>query len=376
MRKMLFETMLSGHRMEYIHHIYMGMIEHPSDEYVIVVPKEFEEKKGLYDWPKVDNICFKFIEEENASANDDNGLLKESFSKTKLLRKYVLQEQPESVFLISLMAYIPFLPLLIPKSVNVSGILYKIYLYRWSKSSWKTKIGDVLKFLLISGRNCIKTVFVLNDAPSAQVFNKLYHTKKFRYITDPYNVLHYKPINLRDELAIPKNNNVFLHFGGLSRRKGTLVILEAIKLMNEEVRKTCTFIFAGRVYSPIHDEFYSHIKELTTNCNIIVFDEFVSNERLADLCVTCDFILAPYSNTIQSSGVLGHAANYERPVIGPANGLVGKLIRRNQLGIAMKDINSVELARVMSEVKPHKLQSSYKSTITVRSFIDTIFDSF
>ncbi len=102
MKKMLFETSLIGHRLEYIHHIYMGMCSHPDDEYVIVVPKDFEEKRGLYEWPKTDNIRFVLMDKSETGAGM-GGVLKASFSLAKLLKKYIKQENAEAVFLPVLM---------------------------------------------------------------------------------------------------------------------------------------------------------------------------------------------------------------------------------------------------------------------------------
>lgn len=41
----------------------------------------------------------------------------------------------------------------------------------------------------------------------------------------------------------------------------------------------------------------------------------------------------PYHLTSLSSGVFGYAAVFNKPVIGPDNGLIGKLIQKYELGI-------------------------------------------
>lgn len=374
---MLFETNLNGHRMEYIHHIYMGMVAHPQTDYVIVVPEEFKKKKELYDWPKANNIRFEFIKEnERIYGDEEKDILKGAFLKTRLLKKYVIKECAESVFLISLMSFLPFLPFMVPKNVNVSGILYKVYLYRWKGASLSSRMIDVLRYLIIRGHNCLTTVYILNDAPSARLINRIFKTNKFRFVTDPYYEISYTPKDIRKDLLIPLNNKVFLHFGGLNRRKGTLLILEAIKHLDKEQKKRNSFIFAGRVYDPIHDEFYEMVEELRSDCNIIVIDQFVSNEQLADLCVTTDFILTPYSVTTQSSGVLGYAAFYGKPVIGPSQGLVGKLIKRYHLGVAMDRITSSTLATTIAQFEPYILDSQYKNLIKVETFVNTVFEQF
>ena len=376
MKKLLFETNLKGHRMEYIHHLYLGMMEHQEHNYVIVVPQEFEQRKEMYEWPVVNNIRVVFLPKKSESKDvDDSSLLRESWRKTKLLRYYVKKEKADGVFLISLMEFIPFLPILIPKRVRVSGIIYKIYLYRWKNSSWKSRMGDVFKYLVLSGRNCINAALILNDAPAARRYNSLYHTDKFHFITDPYNAIDYSPKNVRAELGVSDDDKVFLHFGGLNRRKGTLEILKSLSLMDEKQKNLAVFIFAGKIYQPIYDEFYHLLNEVKDSTNIIVLDKFVDNEQLADLIFSSDFILAPYSGTIQSSGVLGHAAYWGKPVIGPSQGLVGKLIKRHNLGVTLPEITPNALADVMSGLEKYELKSHYNDEIKINNFLKAVVES-
>lgn len=363
--------------MEYIHHIYMGMVDRANEEFIIVVPQEFEEKRSLYKWPKADNIRFELINNKKSSNEDtEGGIIRRALRLSRLLHKYVRMEKTDSVFLISFMDYLPFLPFFISSNVKVSGIIYKIYLYRWKRSSWKIKLGDVLKYVLISKSKNISTAFILNDAPAARRFNTLYKTGKFHFITDPYNAVDYTPKSIRNILKIDIESKVFLHFGGLNRRKGTLEILKAVKLLDDKQKRLYTFIFAGKVYKPIYQEYYALVRELQPSSNIIVIDSFVSNEQLADLCVTSDFILAPYSGTIQSSGVLGHAAYWGKPVIGPSQGLVGKLIKRHNLGVALSEITPETLADVMYSIEKYELNSSYKEEIAIKNFLKAIFEKF
>ena len=373
---MLFETNLNGHRMEYIHHIYMGMMEYADDEFVIVVPKEFEEKKKLYEWPNAEHIKFSFIKEEIKCNEENTGLIKQSFYLTKILKKYVKQEKVDNVFLISLVGYIVALPFLISPKTKVIGILYNIYLYIWDSISWKQRFENVLKFIVMRMTPCLKTVFILNDNNAASKFNKLYFTHKFKYITDPYNELKYHPRNIRNELNITPEERVYLHFGGLSKRKGTLDILNAIGLLPSEYYKKCTFIIAGKIYGDLKEEFNRIKKNLPIDTQLLVYDEFCSNEFLADLCISSDFILAPYHITNCSSGLLAYAAYYGTPVIGPNSGLIGNLIKEYKLGITLTNTTPECIVKKIIEVDPYRIETGYKEIIKVNNFIDYIFRYF
>ena len=58
------------------------------------------------------------------------------------------------------------------------------------------------------------------------------------------------------------------------------------------------------------------------------------------MCSTRNYLLIPYKNICQSSGVLSYAASFKVPVIAPGLGLLGKLIKRNRLGYLLKDGSS------------------------------------
>lgn len=368
---MLFETTLSGHRMEYIHHLYMGMVEHPEDDFVIVVPKEFEQKKGLYQWPEAANVRFVYMTE---TVQDEGGIgIAESFHETRILRKYVKQEKAESVFLISMVRFLLALPFLIPGKVKVSGIIYNIYLYTWKESSWIRRIQDIVKHLVMRFTPCLKTVFVLNDEEAVARLNQLYQTKKFRFVPDPYQAPDYQPRNIKKELGVGEGDLLFLHFGGMARRKGTLEILQAITLLPPERRKHCVFVFAGRVTREIKEEFFGLKASLPADARVLVYDQFCTNEFLADLCLSCDVILVPYRETNCSSGLLGHAAYYGTPVIGPSDGLIGTLIRRYRLGKTLDAVTAESIAQAIGEEVPFRIESEYKEKVNRQSFIDAVF---
>lgn len=376
MKTLLFETNLNGHRIEYIHHIYIGMLERQNDDFVIILPEDFNNKKNNFHWPVADNILIQVFSQDELYAGVNKGLLRSAYFQAKLLQKYVNIVKPDKIFLSGgLTGFMPFLVFMIPSSIKVSGIIYKIYLYTWRTSSFFSRLKDVLLFKLFSGKNCIKSILVLNDNSAAIKLNQLYKTDKYKFISDPYNIINYKPNSIRKLLKVSETNEVFLHFGGLTRRKGTLNILKAINLLSLDRIHNTTFIFAGKVYADIKDEFYYLVKELKPKANIIVFDEFCSNELLADLCMSSDYLLMPYSDTAQSSGLLGHASYFGIPVIGPADGLIGKLIKKNHLGVVLEDVSPQAIAKSIETIKPYRLNSKYVEQLQIESFVDTVFES-
>ena len=48
MKYMIFETCLTGHRLEYIHHIYMGAVDRKDEYYSFILPEQFQDIKKYY----------------------------------------------------------------------------------------------------------------------------------------------------------------------------------------------------------------------------------------------------------------------------------------------------------------------------------------
>ena len=52
--------------------------------------------------------------------------------------------------------------------------------------------------------------------------------------------------SIREKLGIQDSGYVYLHFGGLTERKGTLEILKAIMITDEKTLSNKSFVFAGK----------------------------------------------------------------------------------------------------------------------------------
>jgi glycosyltransferase involved in cell wall biosynthesis len=203
---------------------------------------------------------------------------------------------------------------------------------------------DALTLLSIIPVRKYRHIFLLNDPVAATYLNNKFATSKFRYLPDPFLPLaeHKKNgANIKETLGISDETKVFLHFGSMSYRKGTLNILRAIALLPEEDLKGRCFVFAGKVHDDIKAAFYALTEALKDRAQIRIFDTFCTPAFLSSLCETCSVILAPYYNTSFSSGIAGYAANFHKPVAVPGEKFIGKLVKRYRLGYLLKD-NSPE----------------------------------
>lgn len=331
----------------------MGILERENLSAIIVVPESFQKRNVLFEWPLCERVTFDFIPDEQVSWGDGKWY-KRNLRFAKLVRYYTQKHHPSEVFMIDPMMCMPYLAFMIPIGVRISGILYGIYMYRWDELTWPRRLAEKLWHWLLAKRSCFKHIYVLNDSDSAEYFNKYYHSSNFTFLPDPIMALPSQKEDMRTKYAIPHEREIIFHFGSFGKKKGTLEILKSALALHIEEKKRYCFVFAGCVQDVIKEEFY-RLKEEVDKADIqcLVFDEFCSYQFIADWCRASDAILVPYLMAYNSSGCIGYAAQCDKPVIGPSYGLLGRLIRKYNLGI------------MLDRITPQTLMNAYRN---IRSF--------
>lgn len=371
MKILIFDNYITGHHIEYLNYIYKFAIEDSNNNYIFYVPEEFKFKKKNYCWPRGENIEFKFLNTKQIEKIKGNKI-KISWNISKLLGQIQKKENANYIILINLAHFIPFLPIFIRKT-KVRGIIYKIYLY--NKLSKLDIIKNFIRYKIMSICKIYDKTFILNDTKSTNTLNKIYRTTKFFYLPDPVpDISKYKLKDLRNELGIKKEKKIFLHIGSLDKRKGTLEILKAIKLLKDPTYNH--FIFAGKINTNIKDKFDVLVADIrkSSKCNKIhIIDEFINEELMHNLYFTSDYILIPYLETSQSSGILGYAAAFEKKVIGPDSGLIGNIINSFNLGWVLPQITPEEIAKSIKMIKlENRSKSDYVISHSITDFCNTL----
>ena len=350
MKTLIFEPCLTGHHLEYLNHYYEGALERSEQEFIFLVPNSFDDIKNQYEWRSSKNIRFEFIEEDELKKCLHANKYIASYNKAKLISKSSRLYDVDRVLLTMLMEVIPFVLFFLPSGIKLRGIIYQIYLYAQDGDSKFRLLLDKFRYWIIARSKKIEKIFILNDTDSAEIFNKTYKTNKFIFLPDPVpNVDICSVKDIRSDIGLNKTDLVYLHFGGLAERKGTLEILKAIIECEEARLCDCAFVFAGKVNIDIKENFYNILSKARNKAKVLVFDEFCSYEFLYNLCYSIDYILMPYQITKLSSGVLGYAAVFRKPVIGPSDGLIGNLIRENGLGKCLPFISKDYIKREFGE---------------------------
>jgi glycosyltransferase involved in cell wall biosynthesis len=200
----------------------------------------------------------------------------------------------------------------------------------------------------------INRIFLLNDKEKAVELNKYYKKREaFKSLPDPVQPLssaQSDPVSITED---DQGRIKFLLFGSLSESKGIFIVLDALKVLPSFVSSQIEIIFAGNLSNNIRNKFLDHLSQFRkrdSKLKVTLLDKFLSNLEAANLFSSVDFVLAPYIGSEASSGIIGYAAAYKKPVIGTNKGLLGSLIINYQLGFAIYPMNADNLSSIIQRV--------------------------
>lgn len=381
MNILIYEMNINGHRLEYLHHLYMLAMDMPENHFYFVLPEVYLEKKRMFVWPDSSNISIELRPHEDIQPNGRQtflSLYKSQRVNASILRHYIKKYRIDRIFDLSAIRYFPFLPIFLTKGVKIDGIQYS--LFPWAEKNFLIRKLDYAKYFLYKFYSCFENIYTLNDAKSADKLNKFFHTTKFKFLPDPFVPIEYDlNKDYRKKHGISNEKIVFAHFGGLQSRKGTMVIMESLKLLTEEEREKYVFVFAGRVYDEIKHDFYEAYEALKSSVNIIIKDGFCDYEYLASLCAGCNAILIPYLVTNQSSGIIGYASQFGKPVIAPSGGIIGRIVSEYEMGMMLPTIDKFALVDAYQKVTNGLVKAptdAYCKTNSVKNFTTVIKKGF
>lgn len=363
MKTLIFDSEIGGHHLEYIDHIYEACGTYDKRDFIFAIPAFDRNASGLM-CKNASNVTFRFLTTDELKKTK-GGLINRCVRESLLIRELAEYFKVDEIILVNMAPTVPILPLILPNRIKVKGIIYSIYL--WAPKQGFRKWIDYVRYKVLSFSRSVSKVFILNDVSSAETLNSSFRTTRFRYLPDPLPTAALEQTTkIKYDLSGALEGPVFLHLGAMSERKGTLDILKAIDLLPAESH--FTFIFAGKIQDEIKERFNELHQKVCRKIKIIVIDEFCSFSLFGHLCTLADCILIPYHITSQSSGILGYASKFGVPVIGPANGLIGNLIDRFELGRTIAPITPHALCKAILDFTPYKTDGRYAAISSVEEF--------
>lgn len=172
---------------------------------------------------------------------------------------------------------------------------------------------------------------------------------QLRYLPDPVDLTAFRQPEqdepeLRLQLGIDPDRRICLIFGALTTRKGIYQLLDAVTQLPERVCQQLCLLFVGE--SKIQSELEERIAALCGQQPVQVVRryEFISDTEIPQYFKLANIISALYQRHVGSSGILLLAAAAQKPVLGTDYGLMGELIRRYRLGLAVDSTQPAAIA--------------------------------
>ena len=189
------------------------------------------------------------------------------------------------------------------------------------------------------------------------------------------NSLPSRERSLENLEIIPNKFNI-LFFGGIRKSKGLNILLDAIKLLdNEDIH----LIIAGKPSWDMTEIFIRGEIHKLGIFKFITFDfEYIPDSKVTYYFRSSDLVVLPYLEFHSQSGVLLQAYQYGLPVIVSDKGSLGETVEEDETGIVMKTLNSHEIAKniltMIYDSKRYDLYSKNAKNIIKRKYSCEIVD--
>ena len=151
----------------------------------------------------------------------------------------------------------------------------------------------------------------------------------------------------RKKLGINIEDKVILFFGFIRKYKGLDILLNAMKLLNQNSsNQKIKLLIAGEFYED-EKNYTALLKDPLINDNLIIHTEFISDSMVKYYLCAADCVVQPYRNATQS-GVTPLAYHFEIPMIVTNVGGLPSLVPDKKVGLVAEP-NAESIAEKVKE---------------------------
>lgn len=368
---MLFDLSINGHHPIYIQHLiqWWGKHQLPFDLDIVVSPRFIQHHTDVIDLATKYNHCsIQFIpiseQEENEFKPHNLGPLQRmqrSFQEWNLLCRYAEKFKSDHCLILYFDPY--QLPLILAERspCPISGIYFRPTFHYQNftqcRLTRRDRIQQVREKLLLRQvfRNPqLKTLFSL-DPFAVKYLQKFQKKVQVLPLADPIVealVSSEQILQLRERLGVEGNRQIALLFGALTGRKGIYETLDALLDLPSQLQSSLCIVLAGQVNLQDHKRLVAKIAEIhsASAVQIISQFEFLIESEVPVYFQMADIVLAPYQHHIGMSGILLQAAVAGKPVLSSNFGLMGEMVKKYRLGLAIDSSKPSEIATGLSSL--------------------------
>ena len=277
---------------------------------------------------------------------------------------------------------------------RLGGILFRPSVHYpalgYRRTRWREWLRDVRKavlYQLMLLNDAVRVVLTLDPYFPSYAADRYVNGAKIRAVPDP---AHPSVNGTADEAHIadlpPPDRMMFLLFGYLTERKGVLVLLQALQRLPADIVPRVAVVLAGKVEPALRAEVQDlcrAIRGTHPDLWLHLEDRRVSSGELDALVRRSDVVLAPYQRFVGSSGVLLWAARLGKPILTQEFGLLGRLVKDYQLGLAADCGNPGALAAAIRSFVLHGPEAfingpaaqDFANSRTPQRFAEMVFES-
>lgn len=363
---MLFELSWGGHYPEYLTHLmnYWHFFKCNGKLLLVVSPKFCHKHPEVLSLVR-DNVSLIAItpaeEEQLAIANSTRKRIIRAFQEFKLARQYAHQLQASDI----LFTYFDTrqFPLALGQKLPCpcSGIYFRPRFHYENFTQEQVDWGEKLarwqeKWLLKAALKNpqLKSIFSLDPFAikyfpsfSSQI-NTIALPDPIEINTNPNSDLE----KLKTNLGIEPHRTIFLLFGGLTKRKGIIPLLDALSLLSSEIGKKICLLLIGSISEEFKHKIQPQVKAVTQTNSVQIISEYryVTETETQQYFQLADVILALYQRHVGMSGIIIRAAAAQKPVISSNYGLMGQITRHYQLGITLDSTQPQAIAEGVTQL--------------------------
>ncbi len=402
MRVLVYDPRVIGHHLEYLDHLARYAVDEGEIELHFVVHPHFERHapsitRLANDHPSC--VAIHPLSEAEFAATETDTVVQRAVAGWKALEKRARHVGASHCIFLEMNAYQPVLGLPRARTApfQVSGILFFPYCRIQPRGTGvfdrlRASIERLRKYWqvrwVLSNSN-VHTIFLLNDKLGAARLNDDVGRDIFRPLPDPVPLSPETPAT-EDEKEWSDtwwadNRLHFLLFGSLRRNKGVEQTVEAFSQLPAQSASQMALHLLGESRAELADELprlTDFLKDHQPSLTVHVENRFLSDIELELALQRSHVVLAPYQRTEGSSGVIGHAAKHQCPVIGPHTGLIGSLIDEYDLGLMADTTKPDALCRALQqclyradEISNTKGMRRYVGERSPKTFAETIVSS-
>jgi glycosyltransferase involved in cell wall biosynthesis len=372
------QIQLDGHRLGFMQNL-MSYVQnhHTSDEFLFLTNRS---RAFELNSPAKHIRSLQLTQEEQDQVQAETKPLPIARIEWSIITKYALEFSADRVILMFMDSYqieigrtqVPF---------KISGIWFAPYPRIESESNnlgskfqtWLTRMRKRIVMRTALRNPQLDKIFILNDEEMPKWLNK--GVPRFFTLADPY--FAYEPLKdykLREAYGIPEDHLIFLQFGYMDERKNLENIVKAFNQLPENLALKSTLLLIGKFKAGFKEQ----VERLKSGpFQLIIRDEFVPNAEMESAFAQSDVILRMNVGFFGSSGIIGVAAQHNKPVIASNTGVMAEIVEKYHLGMLVNPYDTQEIADAISRFHtiPDSLSidgTKYRNNHDLATFAETL----